>query len=191
MKALKFRVGDLVLKRVVQSIKEKNTKKLRPNWEGPYTMVTRRGNGSYTSVDQDRKETEKQWNSFNLKHDPIIFKEKVHNCAPSFSQWYLRNASKSLYWVLTLTAKTYMEALLKDESAPDGHSYSLYWVLTWRLRRTRRFSIKMEALMTVTHIAYIRSSLWCLGPTRRLLKDRSTHDGHTILDSLCKILDKG
>ena len=35
----------------------------------------------------------------------------------------------SLYWVLTLMAKTYTKALLKDKSAPDGHSDSLYWVL--------------------------------------------------------------
>jgi len=29
--------------------------------------------------------------------------------------------SDSLYKVLTLTAQTYTEALLKDESVPDGH----------------------------------------------------------------------
>ena len=152
--------------------------------------------------------------------------KKIHNCAPSLSQWYLRNASKSLYriltlttktytevllkdgsaldghsyslyWVLTLTAKTYMNALLKDESAPDGHSYSLYrvliltvrtymeallknrinpdghsyslyQVLTLTARTCRRLSWKTEAHLTITHTAYIGSSLWQLGHTRRL-----------------------
>jgi len=49
----------------------------------------------------------------------------VHHLFP----YNLRNASKSLYRVLTLTAQTYTEPLLNDGSVPDGRSYSLYRVL--------------------------------------------------------------
>jgi len=35
--------------------------------------------------------------------------------------------SYSLYRILTLTAKTYTEALLKDDKAPNSYSYCLYW----------------------------------------------------------------
>ena len=51
VKAYKFQFGDLVLKRVIQSTKEKNVRKLEPNWEGPYTVVARGDNGSYTLAD--------------------------------------------------------------------------------------------------------------------------------------------
>ena len=46
--------------------------------------------------------------------------------------------SYSIYRVLTLTAETYMEALQKDESTPNSHSYSLYRVLTLMAKPTRR-----------------------------------------------------
>jgi len=55
MKAHRFQVGELVLKRVIQSTKEKNAGKLRSNWEGPYTVVSRGGTGSCTLVDQEQK----------------------------------------------------------------------------------------------------------------------------------------
>jgi len=67
VKTRKFQIGDLVLNRVIQSTKEINVGKLGPNWEGPYTVVARGGNGSYTLVDQDRETLRKQWNSFYLK----------------------------------------------------------------------------------------------------------------------------
>jgi len=51
VKAREFQVGYLVLKRVIQSTKEKNAGKLEPNWEGPYTVVVRGGYGSYNLVD--------------------------------------------------------------------------------------------------------------------------------------------
>ena len=46
VKAHEFQGGDLVLKRVIQSTKEKNARKFGPNWEGPYIVVARGGNGS-------------------------------------------------------------------------------------------------------------------------------------------------
>ena len=55
MKTREFQVGNLVLKRVIQSTQEKNVGKFGPNWEGPYTVVAKGGKGSYTLVDQDRR----------------------------------------------------------------------------------------------------------------------------------------
>ena len=57
VKAREFQVDDLVLKRVIQSTKEKNAGKLRP-----YTVVAKA-----TMIDQDRKMFGKQWNTFHLK----------------------------------------------------------------------------------------------------------------------------
>jgi len=51
----------------------------------------------------------------------------MHHLLP----YNLKNASKSVYWILILTAQTYTtQSLLNDESAHDDHSYSLYRVLT-------------------------------------------------------------
>jgi len=43
-----FQVGDLILKQIIQSTNERNVGKLRPNWEGPYFVMAKGGNGSYT-----------------------------------------------------------------------------------------------------------------------------------------------
>jgi len=42
-------------------------RKLGPNWEGPYFVMARGGNGSYTLADQDGRTLGKQWNYFHLK----------------------------------------------------------------------------------------------------------------------------
>jgi len=60
VKPCEFQVGDLVLKRVIQSTKERNVRKLGPNWKDPYIVVARGGNNSYTLADQDAKALEKQ-----------------------------------------------------------------------------------------------------------------------------------
>jgi len=52
--------GDLVLKRVIQTTRQKDQRKLGPNWEGPYTIITQGHKGSYTSIDQDGKILKKQ-----------------------------------------------------------------------------------------------------------------------------------
>jgi len=44
-------VGDLILKWVIHRTKERNVGKLGPNWEGPYIVVAKGGNGSYTLAD--------------------------------------------------------------------------------------------------------------------------------------------
>ena len=60
MKVNEFQVGNLVLWRIIQSTKEKNAGKLGANLEGPYTVVAKGGNCSYTLVDQDRNMLDKQ-----------------------------------------------------------------------------------------------------------------------------------
>ena len=60
MKVCEFQIDDLVLKHVIQSTAEKNVRKLGANWERPYTVVAKRGKGSYTLADQDGKIRGKQ-----------------------------------------------------------------------------------------------------------------------------------
>ena len=67
VKAREFQIGNLVLKHIIRSTKEKNTRKLGANLEGPCTVVAKRGKSSYTLVYQDGKILDKQWNSFHLK----------------------------------------------------------------------------------------------------------------------------
>jgi len=51
---------------------------------------------------------------------------------------------------MPMTYMIYMKALLKDKNAHDGHSTSYFGASPWRLKPTRRFSWKMEALLMVT-----------------------------------------
>ena len=67
VKTREFQVDDLVLKRIIQSTQERNIGKLRPNWEGPYTVVTKGGKGSYMLVDQDGKMLNKPMEFFSTK----------------------------------------------------------------------------------------------------------------------------
>ena len=61
MKSREFHVGDLVLKCVIQSTWQKDHGKLEPNWVGPYIVIARGGNMSYTLVDQGGNQLTKQW----------------------------------------------------------------------------------------------------------------------------------
>jgi len=63
VKPREFQVGDLVLKRVIQSTKEKNTGKLGPNWEGPYSVMARGGNGSTPWLSKTRGQSVNNGNS--------------------------------------------------------------------------------------------------------------------------------
>ena len=67
VKPKEFLVGDLILRRVIQSTRQKDHGKLGPNWKGPYIIIARGGNGSYTLVDQGGSQLNKGWNSFHLK----------------------------------------------------------------------------------------------------------------------------
>jgi len=67
VKICEYKAKDLVLKHVIQTTWQKDHWKVRPNWEGPYTIIAQKGKGSYTLADQDGKILKKQWNSFHLK----------------------------------------------------------------------------------------------------------------------------
>jgi len=62
-----FQIRDLVLRRVIQSTRQKDHGKLEPNWEGPYIFIACGGNGFYTLADQGKSQLNKQWNPFHLK----------------------------------------------------------------------------------------------------------------------------
>ena len=55
LKAREFQIGDLILKHMIQYTKGKTRRKLKANWEGPYTVIAKGGKGSYTLIDQDRE----------------------------------------------------------------------------------------------------------------------------------------
>ena len=42
-----FQVGDLVLRKVIGTIKDTSQGKLRPNWEGPYRVASWHRKGTY------------------------------------------------------------------------------------------------------------------------------------------------
>jgi len=52
MKSKKFQVGDLVLKCMIKSTRQKDYEKLGPSWENPYNVIARGGNRSYNLADQ-------------------------------------------------------------------------------------------------------------------------------------------
>jgi len=66
VKPKEFLVRDLVLKRVIQSTRQKNHGKLGPNWDGPYIIIACGGNESYTLADPGGNQLNKQWNPFHL-----------------------------------------------------------------------------------------------------------------------------
>ena len=51
-----FKIGDWVLRRVIQNTKEAGAGKLGPNWEGPYKLQARDGRNIHNS-----------WNATHLK----------------------------------------------------------------------------------------------------------------------------
>jgi len=52
VKPKEFQIRDLVLRRMIQSTRQKDHKKLGPNWEGPYIIIARGGKRSYTQANQ-------------------------------------------------------------------------------------------------------------------------------------------
>ena len=62
-----FQVGDLVLQKVVANTKNPNDRKLGPNWEGPYKVISLAGVEAYRLEDMDGKPVPRPWNICNLK----------------------------------------------------------------------------------------------------------------------------
>jgi hypothetical protein len=57
-----FRIGELVLRKVMANIRKPNEGKLRPNWEGPYKVLSQAGHGAFRLEDMDGKPVPRPWN---------------------------------------------------------------------------------------------------------------------------------
>jgi hypothetical protein len=62
-----FRVGELVLRKVMANTRKSNDGKLEPNWEGPYKVLSLAGHGAYRLEDMDGKPIPRPWNTCNLR----------------------------------------------------------------------------------------------------------------------------
>jgi hypothetical protein len=62
-----FKVGDLVLRKVLSNTEVFSDGKLGPNWEGPYKIVGIAGIGAYRLANLDRDPVPQSWNVQNLR----------------------------------------------------------------------------------------------------------------------------
>ena len=62
-----FRVGELVLRKVMANTRKPNEVKLGPNWEGPYNVLSQAGHGAYRLEDMNGKPIPRPWNTCNLR----------------------------------------------------------------------------------------------------------------------------
>ena len=60
-------LGDLVLRKVLGTIKNPAWGKIGPNWEGPYRITSVAGIGAYFLEDLDEHVIPRPWNVNNLK----------------------------------------------------------------------------------------------------------------------------
>ena len=58
---------DLVLRKVLGTVKNPTWRKLGPNWEGPYRITSMAGIGAYFLEDLDEHVVPRPWNVNNLK----------------------------------------------------------------------------------------------------------------------------
>ncbi|GMP79563.1 hypothetical protein CsSME_00035051 [Camellia sinensis var. sinensis] len=68
VKPREFKVGELVLRKVVGNKKDPREGKLGLNWEGPYRIISVASSGAYRLKDTDGKELPRPWNTCNLKY---------------------------------------------------------------------------------------------------------------------------
>ena len=67
VKERSFKVGDLVLRKVMQNTKEINIGVLGPNWEGPYTVIEVIRPGTYWLEKLDHTPVPHAWNIEHLR----------------------------------------------------------------------------------------------------------------------------
>ena len=60
-------LGDLVVRKVLDTAKNPMWGKLGPNWEGPYRITSVAGTGAYFLEDLDEHEIPHRWNVNSLK----------------------------------------------------------------------------------------------------------------------------
>ena len=61
--------GDLVMRKILGSVKNPSWGKLGPNWEGSYRITSVVGIGAYYLEDLDGKTVPRPWNVNNLRRD--------------------------------------------------------------------------------------------------------------------------
>jgi hypothetical protein len=62
-----FRVGELVLRKVIANTRKPNDGKFGPNWEGPYKVLSQASHGAYRLEDMNGKHIPRLWNTCNLR----------------------------------------------------------------------------------------------------------------------------
>ncbi|CAL2260095.1 unnamed protein product [Prunus armeniaca] len=67
-KVRQFQPGDLVLRKAFITAPRQGSKKMNPNWEGPYVISRSGGRGSYTLDTMDGKQIPRQWNVHHLRN---------------------------------------------------------------------------------------------------------------------------
>ena len=67
VKARRFAVGELVLKKTLPGDRNPNEGKLAPNWQGPYKVLSKAGRAAYRLEDMEGKELPRPWNTMHLK----------------------------------------------------------------------------------------------------------------------------
>ena len=67
VKPRRFKIGDLVLKRVTLATRNSTHGKLGPNWEGPYRVINCKRQGSYYLEALDGRRLEYLWNVEHLR----------------------------------------------------------------------------------------------------------------------------
>ena len=60
-------LGDLVIRKILDSAKNPSWGKLGPNWEGPYRITSVAGIGAYYLENLDKKTVSRPWNINNLR----------------------------------------------------------------------------------------------------------------------------
>ena len=62
-----FQIGDLVLRKVMGAAKDPSQGKLRPNWEGPYRIMSWQRKGTYHLKTMDGRKLQHPWNMEHLQ----------------------------------------------------------------------------------------------------------------------------
>ncbi len=67
IKARRFEIGDLVLRKVTLATRDPTQGKLGPNWEGPYKVIEIHRRGTYHLETMDGRRLPHPWNIEHLK----------------------------------------------------------------------------------------------------------------------------
>ena len=62
-----FQIGDLVLRKVMGAAKDPSQGKLKPNWEGPYRIMSSQRKGTYHLKTMDGRKLQHPWNMEHLQ----------------------------------------------------------------------------------------------------------------------------